>query len=96
MKRRGYYIPIPNSSKKFFCDMPQLSEKMPFKLKLLNNWKLTKELSQFIKEQTGVKESNLIDQSTPQLALVPYRPTVYQQILDKVKMSTCVSNQNDS
>lgn len=91
MKRCGYYIPIPNSRKKFFCDLPQVTEKMPFKLKLLNSWKLTKELSRFLKEKTSIKEPPAIDQNTPQLSLVPYRPTVHQKILDFFKINTCES-----
>lgn len=82
-------MPVPNSRKKFFCDLPQLTEKMPFKLKILNNWKFTKELSRFLMEKNSIKEPPVVNQSTPQLSLVPYQPTVHQRILDFFKMNTC-------
>lgn len=79
MKRNGSPLEEPRTRKRFFTTLPK-DEELPFKLRLLKNWKLTPEASRFLKESSEPEESTLKDRTNSQLSVVLYQPTLYQQI----------------
>jgi hypothetical protein len=54
MKRSGTLLQEPLSRKKYFVAY-QKDEELPFKLKLLRNWKLAPEASRYLSKQSNVE-----------------------------------------
>lgn len=51
-------------------------------MRLLKFCKLSKELSSYLRESRNPKDAKLYDMTSSQLALVPYQPNVYQQMMN--------------
>jgi hypothetical protein len=54
-------------------------------MRLVKFWKLSKELSSYLREGRNPKEAALRDLTSSQFALVPYQPNVYEQMLNAFK-----------
>lgn len=70
-----------NANRKRFVRIPPTADLLPCKFKLLRQWELTEEASRFLSIGNKVEEQAISDRTSPQLAVVLYQPTLYQQIL---------------
>lgn len=57
---------------------------MPFKLRMLRNWKLAPEVAKYLAKSGVVERKEVNDRSPSQLSVVVYRPNVYQFVIDAV------------
>lgn len=83
MKRRGCPIAEPATRKRTFIAYEK-EEEMPFKLRMLRNWKLAPEVAKYIAKSSAVERKDVNDRTLSQLSVVLYRPNVYQFVIDAV------------
>ena len=83
MKRRGCVITEPITRKRSFIAYER-EEELPFKLRMLRNWKLAPEVAKYLAKSAAVEKKEVDDRSLSQLSVVVYRPNVYQFVIDAV------------
>lgn len=83
MKRRGCAIAEPTTRKRAFVAYER-EEELPFKLRMLRNWRLAPEVAKYLAKSGGVERKEVNDRSLSQLSVVVYRPNVYQFVIDAV------------
>lgn len=83
MKRRGCAIAEPTTRKRSFIAYEK-DEELPFKLRMLRNWRLAPEAAKYLAKSGGVDRKEVNDHSLSQLSVVVYRPNVYQFVIDAI------------
>lgn len=85
MKRAAFPLETVAQPRKRFCrqSLADEDQRLTYKLKMLQNWEIASQASEYLQSQNRV-ETVINPSECVQLALVPYRPNIFQQMIDQI------------